>query len=160
MRGRKPKPTKLKALEGNPGHRALNANEPQLEVPDQVPYAPRHLSHEAKREWRRVVSVLMDVGLYTDVDRAALAMYCQAWGRWVEAEKKVKEKGEIITSEEGGMYQNPWLAVANRAWEQLRKVEAEFGMTPSSRSRVTAMSSYKQLSLAEELGFMVGTDAD
>lgn len=58
------------------------------------------------------------------------------------------------------MYQNPWLAVANRAWEQLRKVEAEFGMTPSSRSRVTAVSSYKQLSLAEQLGFMVATDGD
>jgi len=160
MRGRKPKPTKLKELAGNPGKRPLNSSEPQPQVPDKTPYVPRHLNDEGKKEWRRIVSLLMDLGLYTEIDRAALAMYCQAWGRWVEAENKLKEKGEVLTSEEtGGMYQNPWLSVANKAFEQVRKLEAEFGMTPSSRSRVTAVSGAEEPSLADQLwGFI--NDAD
>ena len=37
-RGRKPKPTALKLLEGNPSRRALNKNEPQ--PPTSIPECP------------------------------------------------------------------------------------------------------------------------
>jgi len=99
----------------------------------------------------------MDVGLYTDVDYAALAMYCQAWGRWVEAERKVQEQGEILESDRGGLYQNPWLHVANKAWDQMRKVLAEFGFTPSSRSRLQVEPRDEEPSLAEQLFAMVNS---
>lgn len=135
-RGRKPKPTALKILAGNPGKRPLNGCEPKPPVPAHPPRVPRHLNKEARREWRRIVKVLIDLGLYTEVDRAALAMYCQAWGRWVEAERTVRELGEVLVSPKGGLYQNPWLHVANKAWEQLNKMLSEFGLTPSSRTRL------------------------
>jgi len=151
MRGRKPKPTAMKKLAGNPGKRSLNGGEPQPPVPANTPYAPRHLSNEAKREWRRMVSVLMDLGLYTVVDRAALAMYCQAWGRWVHAERKLAEQDIILKSCKGNLYQNPWLHVANKAWEQMRKILPEFGLTPSSRSRLVINALDEEPSLAEIL---------
>ena len=150
MKGRKPKPIALKRLAGNPGKRPLG-DEPQPPVPDSVPYVPRHLNTEAKREWRRIVKVLMDLGLYTEVDRAALAMYCQAWGRWVGAERELIKKGAVLTSDKGNLYQNPWLHVANKAWEQMRKVLAEFGLTPSSRSRLMITAVERDLTLAEVL---------
>lgn len=93
----------------------------------------------------------MDLGLYTDVDRAALAMYCQAWGRWVEAERELAKGEMILTSDKGNLYQNPWLHVANRAWEQMRKILAEFGLTPSSRSRLVVAAVERERSLAEVL---------
>lgn len=34
--------------------------------------------------------------------------------------------------------QSPFLAIANKAFEQMRAMLVEFGMTPSSRSRVHA----------------------
>ena len=49
MAGRKPKPTSLKVLEGNPGKRQLNPNEPKPDA--SVPKCPAWLSKEAKREW-------------------------------------------------------------------------------------------------------------
>lgn len=150
MRGRKPKPTALKRLAGNPGKRPLGGGEPQPPVPTNA-YAPRHLNAEAKREWRRMVKLLMGLGLYSEVDRAALAMYCQAWGRWVEAERMVEKLGEVLVSEKGGLYQNPWLAVANRAWDQMRKILPEFGLTPSSRSRLMVSAPGEEPSLAEIL---------
>lgn len=121
-------------------------------MPTSAPYAPRHLNHEAKREWRRVAKVLIDAGLYSDVDRAALTMYCQAWGRWVEAENAItRSGGPILTSDKGGLYQNPWLSVANKAQDQLRKMIAEFGLSPAQRSRVAALDKEKEQSLADIL---------
>ncbi len=161
MRGRKPKPIAVKRLQGNPGKRALNeSGVPQPPVPDGTPYVPRHLNHHAKQEWRRIVSTLVDLNLYTVVDHAALAMYCQAWGRWVQAEMKLEETGgEVLTSEEtGNFYQNPWLHVANRAWEQMRKVLAEFGLSPSSRSRLHVTQQAEQLTLADALFGMINDD--
>ena len=71
MRGRKPKPTRLKLLEGNPGKRRINGQEPQ--PPWTLPSCPAHLSPSAKAEWKRLAKTLNAVGLLTQVDRAALA---------------------------------------------------------------------------------------
>jgi len=162
MRGRKPKPTAVKRLAGNPGKRPLNANEPTPPVPDAVPYAPRHLNGEAKKEWRRLTGILMDLGLYTTIDRAALAIYCQAWGRWVVAERMLQERGEILTSDTGYLYQNPWRYEANKAQDMMRRMMTEFGMTPSSRSRFNLPGEQEGPSLADQLFAMVsaGPEAD
>jgi P27 family predicted phage terminase small subunit len=63
-------------------------------------------------------------------------MYCVIFVRWKKAERMVREKGEIIKTAAGNIIQNPYLSIANRALDQLNKLGAEFGMTPSSRSRV------------------------
>lgn len=97
------------------------------------------------------MSVLLDLGLYTVVDRAALAMYCQVWGRWVEAERKLAKEGLVLNSDKGNLYQNPWLHVANKAWEQMRKILVEFGLTPSSRARLSVGAGDREPSLAEVL---------
>ena len=58
MAGRKPKPTALKKLEGNPGKRKLNAKEP---VPAKgMPDCPKWLLPEAKEEWKRLCQKLSD----------------------------------------------------------------------------------------------------
>lgn len=137
MRGRRPKPTALKELEGNPGKRPLNDAEPKPPRPDRVPYAPRFLTPEAQKEWRRVVGILVDLNLYTEVDHAALAMYCQAYGRWVAAEREIDATGgPTLVSEAGGLYQNPWQTAANKAFDQVRRMLGEFGLTPATRSRL------------------------
>lgn len=149
--GPPPKPTALKKLAGNPGKRPLPENEPHPPVPTHTPRAPRHLNDEGKREWRRIVKVLVRLGLYTVVDRAALAMYCQAWGRWVEAENKLNEVDLVIASDKGNLYQNPWLGVASKAWSQLSKILPEFGLTPSARARLEVIPQEDEPTLAEML---------
>lgn len=143
----------MKILSGNPGKRPLNKSEPTPPVPNNIPYAPRHLNDEGKKEWRRIVGVLINLGLYTVVDHAALAMYCQAWGRWIELERELETEGVVLLSDKGNYYQNPKLGAANRAWEQIRKILPEFGFTPSSRSRlvVGSGSGRDEKSLAELL---------
>lgn len=134
MQGRKPKPTAVKILEGNPGKRALNHAEPKPRVV--LPRPPEHLSEDEKTKWKMTVKELYPLGLITTIDKDALAMYCVIFVRWLKAEKMVREKGEIIKTAAGNIIQNPYLSIANRALDQLNKLGAEFGMTPSSRSRV------------------------
>ena len=134
MRGRIPKPTEVKKLEGNPGKRALNQKEPKPE--SVIPRCPSHLPDAAKTEWRRITKELHALGLLSRIDRAALVAYCQAWADYIEADKEITEQGSVIISEKGGMYQNPWVGIKNSALNRIVKISAEFGMTPSSRSRV------------------------
>lgn len=134
MRGRKPKPTRMKELEGNPGKRALNKKEPKPELA--IPECPAHLKGEARKEWNRIVKELHALGILTNVDRAALVVYCTAWADYVRACNKLEKEGYVIISDKGGMYQNPWVALQKRSMDQIMRFAAEFGMTPSSRSRV------------------------
>jgi len=133
--GRRPKPTAIKLLEGNPGKRPLNKNEP---LPKQLPpKCPSHLDRRAKREWKRMAPLLENLGLLTEIDGTAFGIYCQAYSTWVEATEKVKKTGMIVKAPSGYPIQNPYLAIANKAVDQMRAFLAEFGMMPSSRSRIS-----------------------
>jgi P27 family predicted phage terminase small subunit len=135
MRGRKPKPTIIRALEGNPGKRRLNEREPT--PPSGLPDCPSHLDDEARAEWFRTAKVLSDMGLLTRADRTALAAYCTVYSRWVQAEAQVRKFGAIVKSPEKGFpMKSPYLSVADQALEAMRKFMVEFGLTPSSRSRI------------------------
>ena len=70
MAGRRPKPTALRLVEGNPGKRAINKKEPK---PKRViPSCPAHLDDSGKVAWGRL-SVLLDRrGVLTEADSAAL----------------------------------------------------------------------------------------
>lgn len=91
MAGRKPKPTAVKKLEGNPGKRKLNKNEP---VPAKgMPTCPDWLMPEAKKEWERLAELMNQMGVLTEVDMAAFAAYCQSYARWKEAQEHITAGG-------------------------------------------------------------------
>ena len=135
MRGRKPTPTRMKLVMGNPGKRPLNENEPRPKV--KVPRVPQHLDKTAKAEWSRIVKQLKTLGLISSIDRAALAAYCQAYSRWSQAEESLAKAGLLVKTVNGNVVQNPLVGIANRSMELMHRFLAEFGMTPSSRSRLS-----------------------
>jgi len=144
MAGRKRKPTKLKLLAGNPGHRPLPQDEPQPEQFEKFPPAPRHLGKDAKKFWRRRGPGLARCGIFTTIDYEAFATCCQWYGRWVEAERALAKSTLLIKTKDGNIIQNPLLGIANRAAVEFRKCCTEFGMTPSSRARITATAPREQ----------------
>jgi phage terminase small subunit len=58
------------------------------------PTCPRHLSREAKVEWRRITRELKHLGLLTKIDRAALAIYVRA-GRDGLKRKNTSSKARV-----------------------------------------------------------------
>jgi P27 family predicted phage terminase small subunit len=127
MGARKPKPTALTVLEG-PGRR------PRRSAPR--PTCPAHLSEAAREEWERLVEVLDEIGVLTRADRGALAAYCQAYGRWVEAELKLAATPPILKTPAGYLQVSPWMTVANRQMELMARFMGELGLTPAARSRL------------------------
>jgi P27 family predicted phage terminase small subunit len=142
MRGRKPTPTVLKVIQGNPGNRPLNANEPEPRAA--MPTCPSHLCPPAKAEWKRVASEMKDLGMLSRLDRSVLAGYCQGYGRWVEAERKLSEMPMLLKMPSGYIQQNPWLTIANKQLELMLKFGAELGLSPSTRSRVSVTRSERR----------------
>jgi P27 family predicted phage terminase small subunit len=144
VRGRKPKPSHLRLITGNPGRRPINLHEPQPKTGRPTP--PIALNEPGRREWVRVVRRLSQAGLVTPIDRAALAAYCQAYGDWIMARRAIETNaaadpvnhGLLIETSNGNLIQHPLIGIANKARSDMVRFAAEFGMTPSARSRVHA----------------------
>jgi P27 family predicted phage terminase small subunit len=86
----------------------------------------------------------------TDVDRTALVSYAVLYQRWVVAEEQVRRLGVLIKSPNGFPVHNPYLSVATKAMTQMIQLLREFGMTPSSRTSISAMAE-EERGLAEIL---------
>ncbi|MGM9938024.1 MAG: phage terminase small subunit P27 family [Candidatus Ornithomonoglobus sp.] len=136
QRGRKPKPTALKELEGNPGKRQLNMNEPKPLA--KAPTCPKWLEDEAKKEWKRLAKKMEQLGVLTEVDMAAFAGYCQAYARWKAAEEFISKHGAIVKTPSGYWQQVPQVSIAQQYLKDMQKLAEQFGLTPASRSRIIA----------------------
>lgn len=135
MRGRRPKPTRVKVLTGNPGKHPLNMHEPKPEPA--IPDCPTELGLVARREWERMVTELSKLRILTALDRAALAAYCNAYALWAEAAEAIQKYGTMVKSPSGYPIQSPYVSIGNRQAEIMMRIASEFGFTPASRSRIT-----------------------
>jgi P27 family predicted phage terminase small subunit len=153
MAGRRPKPTALKVLQGNPGKRKLNKNEPK--PASGRPLAPAYLTDAAAEEWHRIVPELERIGVLTQVDGTALASYCMTFSRWVQAETEITQYGvlikEPILDKQGGyvgdrLKKNPACTAAMACQREMRALLGLFGMDPSSRSRIKTTPTEEKLS--------------
>jgi P27 family predicted phage terminase small subunit len=141
MRGRKPKPTHQRILEGNRGKRPINRDEPELPPADAdaIPLeleaaAAPGIAVLAVAEWRRLAPILIKRRALTTADRAALVALCLEWARYVTA--TTSTTALLITTKNGHTIPNPYLAVAGKALAACARLWPELGLTPSSRSRV------------------------
>lgn len=140
--GPKPLPSNVHKLHGNRSkltHQQLLQKDAVMPAVS-IPKPPRHLLPEAKKEWDRITPELEKLGLISELDMAALAAYCQAYARWSKAETRLKKLGDdslIDETPSGYKQMSTWLQISNRAAEQMHKFMGEFGMSPSTRTRVT-----------------------
>ena len=123
------------------------------QAPDALPRCPAHLTPVAAKEWRRLAGPLHKMGVISTTDRAALAAYCQAWARWVEAEEKLQETPMLIRTPSGYAQQSPWLSIANKQMELMGKYMAELGLTPVARARLPERDRRNDDSIITEIIF-------
>jgi P27 family predicted phage terminase small subunit len=136
---RRPKPTAQKVLEGNPGKRPLPRNEPKLLAA--IPEMPTQVASNvvARIEWHDITSLLFEHGMITGVDGKSLAIYCIAFADYIEAISMLEEHGKTQTSTRTRTEsRSPWLGIKDRAEDVMRRYLIEFGLTPASRTKVTA----------------------
>jgi len=134
MPGPKPKPTSLKLLQGNPGHRALPKSEPQ---PRPVaPDCPDYLGAVGRIRWAELLPELDVMGTMPLVDRDVLGAYCIYYERFVSATESLAVEETVVSRGTGGPMLNPWRAEQNAALAGMAKEGARFGMGAADRSKI------------------------
>lgn len=143
--GRPRKPTHLHLVDGTRQQSQIAENEPQPERVGSASAfaAPPHVRGEARIVWDQIASLLIGMGVLTVADAIAferlvltfievreLSADVELWGRTYETRN---EAGSIMyrARPEAGM-----LADADR---RLKAYLGDFGLTPSTRSRVSGM---------------------
>ena len=116
MRGRKPKPTVLKLVTGNPGRRPLNKLEPR---PAPGVVKPRFLKGRAAKIWAQHAPELERLGVLTSVDGQMFATWC------------------VLAAE---FERDPRIMTASRI-SQMRALASSFGLDASSRARMNVKAS-------------------
>lgn len=101
MAGRRPKPTHLKVVTGNPGKRKLNDKEPQ--PAKEIPSPPAHLSDWGKVAWGRLTVLLDGMGILTVADSLALERLCDIYADILQLRLTIADEGRTYTVQtEGG----------------------------------------------------------
>lgn len=139
QRGPRPTPTAVLRLRGSP-RADLNKHEPKPERA--APKKPGWLGDEASGVWDEMVPQLMATRVLTTIDGNALARYCEHWVQWQKATTFVRQHGVSYPIRDGNgkikaLGQFPEVALMHKASATLARLEAEFGLTPSSRTRIS-----------------------
>lgn len=133
-RGPKPTPTVTLKLRGST-HLARRDGEPQ--PPTGTPTAPSWLTDREQEAWTELIGLLSKTpGLLVECDGPIAALWCEAWVDLQDARQEIAEHGATCYSEKGGAYQHPAVGRKNAAIERIKKLSAEFGMSPASRASV------------------------
>jgi len=151
-RGPRPQPTKLKILRGNPGCRPINKAEPQPTADGVV--MPSHLGEVAAGKWAELLPLLQAVKVMTRADIEALARYCDTYEWWLATRAKLRKDGDTypILNDKGEVKyiaQRPEVAIAHKLAAQLHALEADFGLNPSSRTKLATQVEVKKDELEE-----------
>ncbi len=97
-RGPRPTPATVHQLRGNPSKLTSADLSAGVTPLVEIPGCPRHLLPEARKEWKRIGRELEALGLIARIDRAALALYCQAWAWMVWHETELQAAIETATA--------------------------------------------------------------
>ena len=147
-RGPRPTPTNLLQLRGS---KLVNKDRREREVqgPGGLPDKPDWLDEMGQKAWDFLVPLLQQMGVLTRIDANALSRYCHLWSRWREAEAFIAKHGLMYPlKDDAGQPKcfQPWpqVYIANKLAQQLTRLEQEFGMTPSARSRLMLATPVKE----------------
>lgn len=146
-KGRKPKPTSLKELQGNPGKRPLNAREPK---PKTAVKRPRGLTGLRRAFWDEHAPELERLQILTGVDSPAFRLMTEAYAIALEAAAELRHDGFTVQGRDGEK-KNPVASVWRDNATLFKSLATEFGMTPSARARLRLPDEAEQLTLADML---------
>ncbi|EAA7555987.1 phage terminase small subunit P27 family [Salmonella enterica subsp. diarizonae] len=145
MAGRRPKPSQLKVVAGNPGKRKINDKEPA--PAHEIPSPPSHLTDWGKVAWGKLTVLLDGMGVMTIADGLALERLCDIYADILQLRDTIAVEGRTYTVQtDGGFLIKPHPAVAMLADadRRFKSYLVEFGLTPAARTKVNAHDGNKE----------------
>jgi P27 family predicted phage terminase small subunit len=149
MKGEKPKPAKIKILEGNRRKvaKAKIGTDPRGIG---LPRLPMHLNQEEQRLWV-VITGSLPVGLLSQADESMLERMAVAWCRFRQVHATIEKTGLLVQSPMGPI-RNPLLVVEKAAALEMHSCGSELGLSPVARARLSAPDTVNEDPMALLLG--------
>lgn len=169
-RGPPKKPTQLKLLQGNPGKRSINTDEPKP-ARCLATRPPRDLDSVARKVWRETAPRLEALGLLSVIDLAIFWRYCDLRSKFKAAKDFLDKNGFVYaiyfdqTAEEikeckprrlKYMAQFPQVSIYQQLSKEITRIEQNFGMTPAARAGLNVVPPENQTGETTE-DFLYGT---
>jgi P27 family predicted phage terminase small subunit len=130
-------PSNVRLITGNAGKRKLNEDEPQ--VPLVIPDPPKRMTEAAREWWDYYAKILVGMRVLSEGDAIMLALLCEATLTYFDCLEIARDKGPVInlSTDKKKPYfgSNPFHTEVKQAEKRMRDYLAEFGLSPSSRSR-------------------------
>ena len=135
-RGPAKTPTAMLQLRGNP--HVGNRPDPDVEVCDDLPPAPAHITGYALEAWNYYGPMLVNLGVMTEGDAMAFAGLCEVYDEYRQADDAVSADGLFtVTGGDNPMkVESAAVKLRRAARADLKRWLAEFGLTPASRPDV------------------------
>lgn len=99
-----------------------------------APDPPPHFTEPAITHWRKLTAMLMQRRLLSDDDLAALAVLAGSLALYQQAQEKIDIEGAVVMGQKGEI-KSPWVTIQNQAWDRIRPLLSEFGLTPCARAK-------------------------
>lgn len=142
-KGRKKIPTEIKKARGTLRKGRELENQMSVEKVPNIPIAPAWLSEIGKEQFDIVVQQLNDLNMLYSVDLKLIESYANAISLHIECEQQLRQTGrvQIYRNDEGEIKHAqivPLQTVSKQALDQAIKIATHFGLTPSSRTKISA----------------------
>lgn len=140
LRGPSPLPTKVLEMRGS--WRAKNRAGTEPAPRTGYVHRPKWLDGEGAAAWKNLAPQLAALGILSRIYANALARYCELWARWRAMRDFIAKRGEVypVKNRKGevvGFKTFPQAKLLLALSDQLTRIEAQFGLTPSARARLS-----------------------
>lgn len=135
--GRKKIPLRMKLLSGTVQthpERKINRDAPQAPLASLK--APGGMTKREKHHWDTLAPGLRDTGILTALDVPMFRMLCNSLALIDEADAAIRKDGLTQKTKLGNRATSPWFRIRAQAEKQAIRMMGEFGLSPSSRSRL------------------------
>ena len=97
----------------------------------------------ASEKWDITCQLLHDMNVLTVADRDLLELFCINWSQYIACVKRVSKEGlitEFVNSRGEKVWKrSPWTSELGRITDRQHKLLVEFGLTPSTRSKLVVL---------------------
>jgi len=135
--GPAPKPANVSWLHGDPGKRGRGRPGAEADRPG-LPETPEDLSDREAELWHQLSAQLLAACVITPRDGLALRHLVEAQARYEDCNRQIGDR--LLVKTPGGFpMQHPLIPVAKSAQKMVIDLLQQFGVTPSSRARVSRL---------------------
>lgn len=127
--------------------------------------APKELSPEARKEWRRLIALYRDlnVEVLNDLDASVLSAYCESVAIYRKAQETYQKFPLLGKDPETGQpVENPYLRIMNREGQSMARYAEQLCLSPVGRARMGLAREKREAAqdpMAEVLQRRPGRDA-